>query len=96
MFCCDIGSFCNEPFGSRPEPGTSLIAFILRPTPGEVPEGKAGVRIQAKGSCARAHSEAAAGNGRYKERLFLEVLSSLFQLRMKVPVCASVLFHSPG
>jgi hypothetical protein len=31
----------NEPFGSRPEPGTNLIALILRSPPGEVPEGRA-------------------------------------------------------
>jgi hypothetical protein len=57
----------NEPFGSRPEPGAYPIASILVFPPGEVPEGKAGDRIQARGSCAGAHSEAAAGNGRYKE-----------------------------
>jgi hypothetical protein len=42
----------NEPFGSRPEPGAQLIAPILRMPPGEVPKGKAGVRGQARGSCA--------------------------------------------
>ena len=31
----------NEPFGSRPEPGTYLIAPILLSLPGEVPEGRA-------------------------------------------------------
>ena len=31
----------NEPFGSRPEPGTQLFAPILQLPPGEVPEGKA-------------------------------------------------------
>jgi len=59
---------CNEPFGSRPEPGAYLIAPILLLPPGEVPEGKAGDRAQARRSCAEAHSKAAAGNGRYKER----------------------------
>jgi len=32
---------CNEPFGSRPEPGALLIAFFLLLPPGEVPEGRA-------------------------------------------------------
>ena len=32
----------NAPFGSRPEPATRLIAFLLLSSPGEVPEGKAG------------------------------------------------------
>ena len=32
---------CNEPFGSRPEPGAYLIALILLLSPGEVPEGRA-------------------------------------------------------
>ena len=32
---------CNEPFGSRPEPGAHLIASILLLPPGEVPEGPA-------------------------------------------------------
>jgi hypothetical protein len=36
------GVSCNEPFGSRPEPGVYLIASILLLPPGEVPEGKAG------------------------------------------------------
>jgi hypothetical protein len=58
----------NEPFGSRPEPGTYWIALFLLLPPGEVPEGKAGVRAQTRGSCALAHSEAAAGNGRYLEK----------------------------
>jgi UPF0716 family protein affecting phage T7 exclusion len=31
----------NDPFGSRLEPGTYLIASILLLTPGEVPEGRA-------------------------------------------------------
>jgi hypothetical protein len=31
----------NEPFGSRPEPGASLIASIQLPSHGEVPEGRA-------------------------------------------------------
>jgi hypothetical protein len=31
----------NEPFGSRSEPGTFLIAPILLLPPGEVPEGRA-------------------------------------------------------
>jgi hypothetical protein len=31
----------NEPFGSRPEPGTYLIASILLSPPGEIPEGRA-------------------------------------------------------
>jgi hypothetical protein len=31
----------NEPFGSRPEPGTRVLASILQLTPGEVPEGRA-------------------------------------------------------
>ena len=31
----------NDPFGSRPEPGTRLITSILLLTPGEVPEGPA-------------------------------------------------------
>ena len=42
------GSSRNEPFGSRPEPGVYLIASILQLPPGEVPEGKAGVRVQAE------------------------------------------------
>jgi hypothetical protein len=42
----------NEPFGSRPEPGAYRLAPILQLLSGEVPEGKAGVRIQARGSCA--------------------------------------------
>jgi hypothetical protein len=33
----------NDPFGSRPEPGASLIAPILLLPPGEVPEGRARV-----------------------------------------------------
>jgi hypothetical protein len=32
---------CNEPFGSRPEPGANLIASILQLSPGEAPEGRA-------------------------------------------------------
>ena len=35
----DVSS--NDPFGSRPEPGAYLIAFILLLPPGEVPEGRA-------------------------------------------------------
>ena len=35
------GVSCNEPFGSRPEPGTLVIASILHLPPGEVPEGRA-------------------------------------------------------
>ena len=35
------GVSCNEPFGSRPEPGVHLIASILLLPPGEVPEGRA-------------------------------------------------------
>jgi hypothetical protein len=35
------GVSCNDPNGSRPEPGLWLIASILRPTPGEAPEGRA-------------------------------------------------------
>ncbi len=31
----------NEPFGSRPEPGTHLFASILLLPPGDVPEGPA-------------------------------------------------------
>jgi hypothetical protein len=61
-----IGSLGNEPFGSRPESGTSLIASILRHPPGEVPEGKAGARLQSMSRCARAHSKAAAGTGLYR------------------------------
>ena len=60
-----VRSTRNEPFGSRPEPGADLIASILQLTPGEVPEGKAGVRHQSTGLCAEALSKAAAGNGRY-------------------------------
>jgi hypothetical protein len=32
---------CNEPFGSRPEPGSYLIASILLLPSGEAPEGRA-------------------------------------------------------
>ena len=39
----------NEPFGSRPEPGTYLIAPILQLPPGEVPEGPAGAHLQSIG-----------------------------------------------
>ena len=46
------GSNGNEPFGSRPEPGTHRLALIQPLPPGEVPEGKAGVRIHARGYCA--------------------------------------------
>jgi hypothetical protein len=53
-----------DPFVSRPELGAHLAALILLLPPGEVPEGKAGVPVQARDSCAVAHSEAAAGNGR--------------------------------
>jgi hypothetical protein len=35
------GSVGNEPFGSRPEPGTYLFPPILLSPPGEVPEGRA-------------------------------------------------------
>lgn len=38
-FPLPTGPFCNEPFGSQPEPGAQLLAAILRPPPGEVPEG---------------------------------------------------------
>ena len=31
----------NEPFGSRSEPGSRLLASILLSPPGEVPEGRA-------------------------------------------------------
>ena len=37
----DFRFFGNEPFGSRPEPGTYLLALILLLPPGEVPEGRA-------------------------------------------------------
>ena len=37
----DSSSECNEPFGSRPEPGAYLTASILQLPPGEVPEGRA-------------------------------------------------------
>jgi hypothetical protein len=40
----------NDPFGSRPEPGTLVIASILHLPPGEVPEGRArGVQDTATG-----------------------------------------------
>jgi hypothetical protein len=42
----------NEPFGSRPEPGFYLLAPILLLPPGEVPAGRAGVRLQSTGYCA--------------------------------------------
>ena len=32
---------CNEPFGSRPEPGIYLTASTLQLPPGEVPKGRA-------------------------------------------------------
>ena len=35
------GAFGNDPFGSRPEPGSYLIAPILPSPPGEAPEGRA-------------------------------------------------------
>lgn len=35
------GSSHNDPFGSRPEPGTCLIASIMLSPPGEAPEGRA-------------------------------------------------------
>ena len=44
----------NEPFGSRPEPGTRVMASILSLPPGEVPEGRArgvqdtAVRVQSE------------------------------------------------
>jgi hypothetical protein len=38
---CIFSDSCNEPFGSRPEPGARMIAFILLLSPGEVPEGRA-------------------------------------------------------
>jgi hypothetical protein len=42
------GSPRNEPFGSRPEPGTYLTALFLLLPPGEVPEGRArGVQVTA-------------------------------------------------
>ena len=37
------GVSCNEPFGSRSEPGAHLITFVLLVPPGEVPEGRARV-----------------------------------------------------
>jgi len=43
---------CNEPFGSRPEPGINLTALFLLPPHGEVPEGRAGVHLQSIGHCA--------------------------------------------
>jgi hypothetical protein len=51
-FLRPTGSSGNEPFGSRPEAGTYLIAFTLLSPPGEVPEGRAGVRVQAESTCA--------------------------------------------
>ena len=48
----NTGCTGNEPFGSRPEPGSRLIASILLLQPGEVPEGKAGDRVKARGPCA--------------------------------------------
>jgi hypothetical protein len=50
------GVSCNEPFGSRPEPGASLIASTLLLSPGEAPKGRAGVDLQPTCPCARAHS----------------------------------------
>jgi len=35
------GVSCNEPFGSRPEPGGYMLAPILLLPHGEVPEGRA-------------------------------------------------------
>jgi len=35
------GVSCNDPNGSRPEPGIYLIASILLLPPGEAPEGRA-------------------------------------------------------
>ena len=32
---------CNEPFGSRSEPGIRMTREIHRPPPGEIPEGRA-------------------------------------------------------
>jgi len=34
-------SSCNDPNGSRPEPGASMIASTLLLPPGEAPEGRA-------------------------------------------------------
>jgi hypothetical protein len=35
------GVSCNEPFGSRSEPRIRMTRIILRPTLGEIPEGRA-------------------------------------------------------
>jgi hypothetical protein len=35
------GVSCNDPFGSRPEPGAYPTASILQLPPGEAPEGGA-------------------------------------------------------
>ena len=35
------GVSCNDPFGSRLEPGAELTASILLSSPGEVPKGRA-------------------------------------------------------
>ena len=65
--CEHTVSFCqlpsmpvNDPFGSRSEPGTHMTRKTHRPLPGEIPEGRAGVRPHSIGRCAQAHSEARA------------------------------------
>jgi len=58
------GSECNEPFGSRPEPGAQGPGLIHQPSPGEVPEGPADAHPQSICPRARAHSKAGAGTGR--------------------------------
>ena len=52
------------------------------PRPGEIPEGRAGVRVQAMGPCAEAHSKAAAGNGRYMP-LFVSLTENPIDLLKK-------------
>jgi len=51
------GSYGNEPFGSRPEPGAKVLASILLLSPGEVPEGRApgvqdtATQVQSESEC---------------------------------------------
>jgi len=60
------GSYGNEPFGSRPEPGIYMKGLILVSLHGEVPKGRARVDQQPTCLCAVAQSKARAGNGRYE------------------------------
>ena len=61
------GSLGNEPFGSRPEPGTYRIGSFLLLPHGEVPEGRAR-SVQDTATPVQSKASAEGPSGRYEER----------------------------